>query len=133
MGEDNISEKKNKIEISIKNFGFKYFREILIAIMLIVLTFLLIKIFTPAPDKSELLKYKLEQLDKKISELKDKQKQLDDSITVYKKDITRIDNNIQNIRNQRTTINNYYEIKDKKIPGYTPAQIDSALRKRYNY
>jgi peptidoglycan hydrolase CwlO-like protein len=111
----------------------EYYKEILIIIMSIVLIILLIKIFTPAPDKSDLLKYKLEQLDLKINELKDKQKAIDDSISKYKNDIKRIDDNIDNIRTKRTTINNYYEIKDKQIPGYTPAQIDSALRKRYNY
>jgi vacuolar-type H+-ATPase subunit I/STV1 len=101
--------------------------------MLITLIFLLVKIFTPAPDKSELLKYKLNQLDVKIKDLKDKQKQLGDSISFYKKEIELIDENIKNIRVERKTINNYYETKDKEIPGYTPAQIDSALRKRYNY
>ncbi len=116
-----------------KEFINKYFKEIIITVLVIILVFLVIKIFTPAPDKSELLKYKLEQLDLKIKDLKQKQKQLDDSILFYKKDIIRIDENIKNIRSQRTTINNYYELIDKKISTYSPAQIDSAFKKRYNY
>jgi hypothetical protein len=117
----------------VKEFINKYFKEIIITVLVIILVFLVIKIFTPAPDKSELLKYKLEQLDLKIKDLKQKQKQLDDSILFYKKDIIRIDENIKNIRSQRTTINNYYELIDKKISTYSPAQIDSAFKKRYNY
>jgi hypothetical protein len=58
---------------------------------------------------------------------------LDDSIARYKKDIERIDENIENIRSQKTIINNYYENKAKTIPGMTNKQIDSALRKRYNF
>jgi len=111
----------------------KYNKEIIIVVLIFVVTFLLIKVFTPAPDKSELLKYKLEQLDKQVDNLKQKQKQLDDSITYYKKDIERIDQNIQNIRSQRTVVNNYYENKSKEVPGMSNKQIDSSLRKRYNY
>ena len=115
-----------------KQFFLKYFREILLVVMGIALTFLLIKIFTP-PPKNDLLEYKLNQLDLKIKDLKDKQKQLGDSISFYKREIQLIDENIKNIRIERKTVNNYYEIKDREIPRYTPAQIDSALRKRYNY
>jgi peptidoglycan hydrolase CwlO-like protein len=115
-----------------KQFILKYFKEILLVVMAIALTFLLIKIFTP-PPKNDLLEYKLKEIDTKIKDLKDKQKQLGDSVLYYKKQIELIDENIKNIRIERKTVNNYYEIKDREIPGYTPAQIDSALRKRYNY
>ena len=115
-----------------KQFILKYFREILLVIMAIALIFLLIKIFTP-PPKNDLLDYKLNQLDLKIKDLKDKQKQLGDSISFYKREIELRDENIKNIRIERKTVNNYYDIKDREIPGYTPEQIDSSLRKRYNY
>ena len=58
---------------------------------------------------------------------------MDDSIARYKKDIERIDENIENIRSQKTIINNYYEKKAKEIPGMTNQQVDSSLRKRYNF
>ena len=116
-----------------KQFIKKYFKEILLVISIGVVVFLLVKIFTPAPDKSELLKHKLQQLDLKINELKQKQKSLDDSISVYKKDIERIDENIENIRSQKTVINNYYEEKAKEINGRSNKQIDSSLRKRYKF
>lgn len=116
-----------------KEFVKKYFKEIALVLLIFAVTFLLVKIFTPAPDKSELLKYKLEQLDDQINKLKNKQKQLDDTISVYKKDIERIDQNIENIRSQKTVINNYYEKKAKEIPGMTNKQVDSVLRKRYNF
>jgi hypothetical protein len=132
MGKSSFDQKKNSDDKKMKQFITKYFKEILLVVMAIALTFLLIKIFTP-PPKNDLLDYKLNQLDLKIKDLKDKQKQLGDSISFYKREIELIDENIKNIRIERKTVNNYYEIKDREIPGYTPAQIDSALRKRYNY
>jgi len=116
-----------------KDFIKKYFKEILIVVLIVVATFLLIKIFTPAPDKSDLLKYKLNELDNKINDLKQKQKQLDDSIYSYKKDIERIDENINNIRSQKTVINNYYDKKNEDIKGWSNKQIDSSLKKRYKF
>jgi len=131
MVQSNISKEKNKRVMV--NFITKYYREILLVVFAITLTIVLIKVFTPTPDKSELLKYKLNQLDKKIDYAEKKRKQLDDSIAVYKESIKRIDANIADIRSQKTTINNYYENKGKEIVGYTNKQIDSALSKRYNY
>jgi septal ring factor EnvC (AmiA/AmiB activator) len=116
-----------------KNFIKKYFKEILLIITIGVVIFLLVKILTPAPDKSELLKYKLQQLDTKINDLKQQQKQLDDTIATYKKEIERIDENIENIRSKKTVINNYYDDKEKEIPGWSNKQIDSSLRKRYKF
>ena len=77
-----------------KEFFIKYFREILLVVLIGLVVFLLIKVYTPAPDKSDLLKYKLDQLDQKISDLKQKQKQLDDSISGYKRNIEIINENI---------------------------------------
>ncbi len=116
-----------------KDFVKKYFKEIVLVLLIGCVVFLLVKVFTPAPDKSELLKYKLNQLDTKIIELKEKQKQLDDSISTYKKDISIINENIEKIRSQKTVINNYYEKKEKEIGGMSNKQIDSTLRKRYNF
>jgi len=116
-----------------KEFFLKYFKEILLVVFGIVLIFLIVKIYTPAPDKSDLLKYKLNQLDETISDLKKRQKDLDDSIAKNKEEITQIDKNIEDIKSQKTTINNYYEIKDKEIPKWTNKRVDSAFRVRYKY
>lgn len=116
-----------------KEFFKKYFKEILLVVLTAIVVFLLVKILTPPQDKSDLLKYKLDQLDQKIIDVKQKQKQLDNSIAYYKKNIDVINQNIENIRSQKTTINNYYEVKDKEIPKWTNKQVDSAFRARYRY
>ena len=114
-----------------KTFLKKYPKEILLTILICAVVFLLVKALTPAPDKSDLLKYKLQQLDSKINDLKQKQKILDDSISVYKKDIQRIDENIENIRSQKTVINNYYDEKAKEIPGWSNKNINFFIFKTY--
>ena len=132
MGQSDCNKKENT-NTKMKRFITKYYKEIGLVLLISVVVFLLVKIFTPAPDKSELLIYKLQQLDTTINNLKQKQKNLDDSISFYKKDIERIDENINNIRSQKTVVNNYYEKKAKEIQGLTNQQVDSSLRKRYNF
>jgi len=83
---------------------------------------LLIKSFIPQ-RKDELLKYKLEQLDIQIDSLKKQQVKLINKIDNYKKDILKIDSSITNIRASRTTINNFYEIKEDSIKGMERKQI----------
>jgi hypothetical protein len=98
---------------------FKYnFKFIIQSIGTILLIILVIRAFTPPEDKSELLKYKLNQLDLKINDLKNQQKKLDQTILNYKKDILKID---------------YYEVERDIILTYDAKKIDSALKKRYNY
>lgn len=111
----------------------KYYKEILLVITIGVVIFLLVKILTPAPDKSELLKYKLEQLDQNINKMKQLQLQLNDSISSYKKDIDKIDENISKIKSEKTTINNFYEQKKEKIEGMSKKEIDSSFKQRYKY
>ncbi len=113
---------------------FKYnFKFIIQSIGTILLIVLVIRAFKPAEDRSELLKYKLEQLDLKIDGLKKEQKKLNDSILVYKKDILKIDSTIAKIKTDRRTINNYYEVEKENILTFDAKQVDSALRKKYNY
>jgi septal ring factor EnvC (AmiA/AmiB activator) len=109
-----------------KDFIVKNFREILLVVLVATVVFLLIKIFSPAPDKSELLKYKLEQLDQNINKMKQLQLQLNDSISSYKNEIKKIDENISKIKSEKTTINNFYEEKKEKIEGMSKKEIDSS-------
>ena len=114
-------------------FFKKYYKEIIQGCLGLLLVFLLIRTFMPIEDKSELLKYKLEQLDQNINKMKQLQLQLNDSITSYKKDIDKIDENIAKIKLEKNTINNYYEQKKEKIEGMAKQEIDSSFKQRYKY
>ena len=116
-----------------KEFVINNFQFIIQSIGTILLIVLLIRSCSPIEDRSELLQYKLDQLDIKIEDLNKQQKMLNDSIIGYKKEILKIDSTISRIKTDRKTINNYYEVQRDIILGYTAKQIDSALRIKYKY
>ncbi len=111
-------------------YNFKTIVQIVVVVLLIIL---LVRSFTTIPDRSELLKYKLDQIDKNVDSLRKIQLKLSDSLSVYRQQIEKIDNNIKNIRVEKKTINNYYKVKGEEIKGYNKRQIDSLLRIRYKY
>jgi peptidoglycan hydrolase CwlO-like protein len=109
-----------------------YMNKTIMILTLSLVIILLIKSFIPQ-RKDELLKYKLKQLDIQIDSLKKQQVKLINKIDNYKKDILKIDSSITNIRASRTTINNFYEIKEDSIKGMERKQIILELKKRYKY
>lgn len=116
-----------------KEFLTYNWKTITLTILGVIFVYLLVRVFTPTPDMSELNKYKLEQIDSKINEIKKLQKDLKDSIGVYRVKIQEIDTRISKIKVERSEINNYYTIKEKEIKKTNNREIDSLLRKRYNF
>jgi hypothetical protein len=116
-----------------KNLILKNYKSILYLVIGIGLVYLMVLIFTPKPEMSELDKYKLDQLNKDINEIKNNQIKLDSTITRYEKEISKIDSTIATVRNQKTIIKEYYKEKGEQINGMKPSQIDSLFHKRYNY
>ena len=116
-----------------KNFLTKNWKNIVLGLLGIILIYLLVRVFTPAKDMSELNKYKLEQLDKHINEMKELQKSLSDSIQAYESKIEQIDNKISHIKIEKKEVNNFYTEKKEEIKSADKKQIDSLLRKRYGF
>jgi hypothetical protein len=58
---------------------------------------------------------------------------LSDSIQSYQKKIDKIDQKISNIKIEKKQVNNYYTQKKEEIKNADKKQIDSLLRKRYNF
>jgi peptidoglycan hydrolase CwlO-like protein len=116
-----------------KEFFIKNWKTITLSILGVIFVYLLVRVFTPTPDISELNKYKLEQIDKNINEVKNLQKNLNDSIRVYQHKIYEIDNKISNIKIEKKEVNNYYTQKKEDIKNADKRQIDSLLRSRYNF
>jgi predicted nucleic acid-binding Zn-ribbon protein len=52
---------------------------------------------------------------------------------VYQQKIDKIDDKISNIKIEKKEINNFYTQKKEEIKSAGKKQIDSLLRKRYNY
>jgi peptidoglycan hydrolase CwlO-like protein len=108
-------------------------KNITLGILGVIFIYLLVRVFTPTPDMSELNKYKLEQIDKHINEMKTLQKSLSDSIQVYQNKIDEIDDKISNIKVEKKEVNNFYTQKREEIKNADKKQIDSLLRSRYNF
>jgi septal ring factor EnvC (AmiA/AmiB activator) len=116
-----------------REFLIKNWKNITLGILGVIFVYLLVRVFTPAPDMSELNKYKLEQIDKHIEEMKNMQKSLSDSIQSYQSKITEIDEKISKIKVEKKEVNNYYTQKKEEIKNADKKQLDSLLRSRYNF
>ena len=116
-----------------KEFLIKNWKNIVLGLLGIIFIYLLVRVFTPTPDMSELNKYKLEQIDKHINEIKNLQKSLSDSIQSYQHKIDEIDDKISHIKIEKKEVNNFYIQKKEEIKNADKKQIDSLLRSRYNF
>jgi septal ring factor EnvC (AmiA/AmiB activator) len=116
-----------------KEFFIKNWKNIVLTLLGVIFINLLFRVFTPAPDMSEINKYKLEQLDKHINEMKQLQLKLNDSIQSYQNKIDKIDEKIGKIKIEKSQVNNYYTQKKEDIKNADKKQIDSLLRNRYNF
>jgi len=97
------------------------------------LLYALIWIFT---FKSEIpLEYKhaLDSLNRANADLIAKQKQIDSTISVYKGHMDSLDLAIGDLDVKKTEIHNHYGEMGKKALEYTPTQVDSFFKARYNY
>ena len=116
-----------------KEIILKNWKNITLGLLGVIFIYLLVRVFTPSNDMSELNKYKLEQIDKHIEEMKNLQKTLSDSIQSYQTKIVEIDNKISKIKVEKSEVNNYYTQKKEEIKNADKKQIDSLLRSRYNF
>jgi septal ring factor EnvC (AmiA/AmiB activator) len=116
-----------------EEFFIKNWKNIVLTLLGVIFIYLLFRVFTPAPDMSEINKYKLEQLDKHINEMKQLQLKLNDSIQSYQNKIDKIDEKIGKIKIEKSQVNNYYTQKKEDIKNADKKQIDSLLRNRYNF
>jgi len=115
------------------NFISKNYQNIILTLLGVLLIFLLIRTFTPVPDNSELVKYKLEKLDEHINTINEQRKKIDESIILYNQKIQKIDSTLSKLKIEKNIVNNFYEIKENKLSKSTAKEIDSLLRNRYNY
>jgi exonuclease VII small subunit len=97
----------------------------------IFITYWLIYVITPKLGMSELDKYKIDLLNKKIDDINKDQKKLDSSIAEYNKGIKIIDNNIENLKNQKIKVKEIYHEKIISIDTFNSKQLDKFFTDRY--
>jgi hypothetical protein len=63
----------------------------------------------------------------------EKQNQIDSTIAVYGIKVNEVDFQIDNIKEKTTIVREYYHEVGQQAGKYTPTQIDSFFKVRYNY
>jgi len=116
-----------------QEFVSKYGKIALYTIGGLIIMYLMIYVFTPKSEIPLEYKHALDSLNRVNAELIAKQKQIDSAIASYQKQISDLDYTISNIQTKKTEINNYYQILGDKVGKYTPTQVDSFFKARYNY
>ena len=106
---------------------------VLIVLVSLVAMYWMIRLFTPKPQMPAEYKVQLDMLNKSNSDLVAKQKQIDSIIAVYNGKISELDIRISSIKEKTTIIKEYYHEVSQAADRFTPSQVDSFFKKRYNY
>jgi hypothetical protein len=104
---------------------------VLLAILMIVIFVSIRKEKQPAPD--EFIKKQVDSLAKANADLQVKHQALDSAAKTYEVQINDLDWKIKNVGHDKTIIREYYRDRVKEPQSYTPKQVDSFFKKRYNY
>jgi hypothetical protein len=106
---------------------------VLIVLVSLVAMYWMIRLFTPKSQMPAEYKVQLDMLNKSNSDLVAKQKQIDSIIAVYNGKISELDIKISGIKEKTTIIKEYYHEVSQAADRFTPSQVDSFFKKRYNY
>jgi len=103
--------------------------------VVIGLLFLLgiIWITTRKPQIPADIKATIDSLTNINKQLLEKQNQIDSTIAVYGIKVNEVDFQIDNIKEKTTIVREYYHEVGQQAGKYTPTQIDSFFKVRYNY
>ena len=111
----------------------KYKKHILYVIVGILLLFSIIWLSVRQPQMPKEYKDAIDALNKANKELVERQKQIDSTIKVYETEVKQVDYQIDNIKEKTTIIKEYYHEQSVAASNYTPTQVDSFFKNRYNY
>lgn len=88
---------------------------------------------TRQPQMPADIKATIDSLTAANKQLLEKQKQIDSTIAVYQTEIDQIDFQVSNIKEKTTIVREYYHEVGQQAGKYTPTQVDSFFKARYNY
>ena len=111
----------------------KFKKQILYIAIGLVVMYILIYLLTPKPQMPVNYKATIDSLTSVNNELTKKNLQLDSIVSSYKIKTAYLDSEIIRISKDKIIIRKYYYIKSKAASSYTPTQVDSFLKQRYNY
>lgn len=95
--------------------------------------YLFILVITREPQIPADIKATIDSLTAANKELLEKQKQIDSAIAIYETKVNEVDFQIDNIKEKTTIVREYYHEIGQQAGKYTPTQVDSFFKSRYNY
>ena len=105
----------------------------IILAVVVVGVLLYINIPSKKEEPVEFIKQQVDSLAKANAELQAKHQVLDSMSKTYQIQIYDLDWKLSNVGHDKTIIREYYHDKVKEPATYTPKQVDSFFKKRYNY
>jgi predicted nucleic-acid-binding protein len=126
-------EKKQEKLNNFINYIKKNYKTILWILAGYVFVYLVILLATPKPKIPSDLKATIDSLTQANKILVSKQKSIDSTINSYEIKISQVDFQLDNIKEKTTIVREYYHEVNKQAGNYTPTQIDSFFKSRYNY
>ena len=104
-----------------------------LSIVGLIVIYYMILLLTPKPQMPANIKVTLDSLTNANKQLLEKQKQIDSTIAIYEIKVNEVDFQIDNIKEKTTIIREYYHEVGQQVDKFTPSQIDSFFKIRYNY
>jgi hypothetical protein len=111
----------------------KYGKTALYVIGGLIAMYLMIYIFTPKQEIPLEYKHALDSLNRLSTDLLTKQKELEGIIGQHELELNNLDGKIDDIKEKTTIIREYYHEVSGKASKFTPTQVDSFFKARYNY
>jgi hypothetical protein len=111
----------------------KYKKQIAYVIVGLFLLYGVIWIATRKPQMPDDLKATIDSLNNANKALIVMQKQIDSNIHVYEAEVKQVDHQINNVKEKTTIIKEYYHEVSQQVDTYTPTELDSFFKARYNY
>lgn len=110
-------------------------RPLIMVAGILLLLFIVISISIKKDNivESPYIKAQIDSLAKANDSLRIRQAKLDSMSAEYQVQIDDLDWKVQNVGEKKTIIREYYHEKVKEPAGYTPKQVDSFFKNRYNY
>jgi hypothetical protein len=116
--------------LQIQKINYKLIAYIILGVIAV---YGIIWIATRKPQMPADIKATIDSLTNVNKQLIEHQKQIDSTIRVYEAEVKQVDYQIDNIKEKTTIIKEYYHEQSQQVNNYTPTELDSFFKARYNY
>lgn len=107
--------------------------KLFIAIGGVIFLYLFILLVTSKQGMPADIKATIDSLTAVNKQLIEHQQQIDSTINAYEEEVDQIDFQVDNIKEKTTIVREYYHEVGQQAAQYTPTQVDSFFKTRYNY